>query len=84
MLKLHRTPDVSKQGDIVVARRNPEALWISGYEDRIIYDGRNDRGNQFAPLLEMISELTSDTSPNSFKEVIGDELFRTISKAAVA
>ncbi len=40
VFKLHRTPDESRQSDLVIARRNPEALWITGYEDRILYDGR--------------------------------------------
>jgi lysine 2,3-aminomutase len=36
----------------VIARRNPDALWISGYEDRILYDGRlEETGDKFGPLL---------------------------------
>ena len=41
MLKVHRSPhEASTQGDLIVARRNPQALWLSDYEDRIVYDGR--------------------------------------------
>ena len=41
IFKMIRSPHgAASQGDLVIAKRNPEALWISGYEDRIIYDGR--------------------------------------------
>lgn len=41
ILKVHRSPfEAEAQGDIIIARRNPNALWLSDYEDRIIYDGR--------------------------------------------
>jgi lysine 2,3-aminomutase len=41
VLKVHRSPfSASSQGDLVIARRNPRALWLSDYEDRIVYDGR--------------------------------------------
>ncbi len=52
VFKLHRTPSATRQSDIVIARRNPEALWITGYEDRILYDGRTGDGDEkWAPLL---------------------------------
>jgi len=51
VFKLHRTPDESRQSDLVIARRNPEALWITGYEDRILYDGREgDQDEKWALL----------------------------------
>ena len=41
VLKVHRSPSSAEtQGDLIIARRNPDALWLSDYEDRIIYDGR--------------------------------------------
>jgi L-lysine 2,3-aminomutase len=41
VFKILRSPGGAEaQGDLIVARSNPEALWISDYEDRIIYDGR--------------------------------------------
>jgi lysine 2,3-aminomutase len=41
VMKMIRAPHgAANQGDLIIAKRNPEALWISGYEDRIIYDGR--------------------------------------------
>ena len=49
VFKLHRSADPEREGDLIVARRNPEALWITGYEDRILYDGRLGR-SRFAPF----------------------------------
>lgn len=41
VMKVHRSPaSASSQGDLIIARRNPQALWLSDYEDRMIYDGR--------------------------------------------
>lgn len=57
VFKFHRTPNGSRQGDLIIAKRNAEALWISGYEDRILYDGRKERGQQFSPLVESIATL---------------------------
>lgn len=55
VFRLHRSPHNDRQGDIVIARRNPNALWITGYEDRILYDGRKERPDEkFAPLLSLI------------------------------
>jgi lysine 2,3-aminomutase len=44
------------QGDVVIARRNPRALWITGYEDRIIYDGRKQGVEKFtdAPMPHVV------------------------------
>ena len=54
VFKAHRTGESSKsQGDLVIAKRNPDALWITGYEDRIIYDGRTKKG--FAALADMFA-----------------------------
>ena len=56
IFRLHRTPYEDRQGAIVIARRNPEALWISGYEDRILYDGRKERDvAKIAPLLAALA-----------------------------
>ncbi len=52
IFRLHRTPYENRQSDLVIARRNPDALWITGYEDRILYDGRReDAQDKFGPLL---------------------------------
>jgi len=55
VFKSHRSPhEAESQGDLIIAKRNPEALWISGYEDRIIYDTRKDRDNKYDGLIEML------------------------------
>lgn len=61
IFKLHRTPDTSVQGDLVIARRNPEALWITGYEDRILFDGRKSGQQKFSPLGKMLAALFGGT-----------------------
>lgn len=54
VFRLHRTPYESRQSDLVIARRNPDALWITGYEDRILYDGRREEaGDKWAALLAL-------------------------------
>jgi lysine 2,3-aminomutase len=75
VFKLHRTPYVACQGDLVIARRNPKALWISGYEDRILYDGRRARGEQYAPLAAIVKELlTGEHVPlEALHGILGDE-----------
>ncbi len=56
--KSHRSPhEAETQGDLVIAKRNPEALWISGYEDRIIYDTRRGTGNKYTGLIQMLLSL---------------------------
>lgn len=75
--KFHRTPKGSRQGDLIIARRNPKALWISGYEDRIIYDARKDN-NQYAPLANI---LKSFVSPDQLKDVVGEEVVEELKEA---
>ncbi|XBQ16486.1 MAG: hypothetical protein ABL308_01100 [Oceanicaulis sp.] len=56
VFRLHRTPFENRQSDLVIARRNPEALWITGYEDRILYDGRVEGADEkWGPLLAAIA-----------------------------
>jgi len=39
IFKIFRSPaDAGTQGNIIIARSNPDALWISGYLDRIVSD----------------------------------------------
>lgn len=57
VFKVHRTPEQGCHGDLVIAKRNPQALWISGYEDRILYDARKGEGNQFSPLAKVLADL---------------------------
>jgi lysine 2,3-aminomutase len=54
IFKSHRSPhEAESQGDVVIAKRNPEALWISGYEDRIIYDTRRGHNDKYAGLVSL-------------------------------
>jgi lysine 2,3-aminomutase len=57
VFKIHRSPGFGEtQGELIIAKSNPEALWISDYEDRILYDGRR-RGTQQcggAPAVELV------------------------------
>jgi len=63
VFRLHRTPDAARQSDLVIARRNPDALWITGYEDRILYDGRVDTGDdKWGPLLAALAPAMMDAA----------------------
>ncbi|MBW8831779.1 MAG: hypothetical protein JF606_20635 [Burkholderiales bacterium] len=51
VMKVHRSPhSATSQGDLIIARRNPNALWLSDYEDRIVYDGRREEGEKYKRL----------------------------------
>ena len=55
IFRFHRSPhDAGSQGDLVIAKRNPEALWISGYEDRIIYDSRRADHEKYGGLVSLL------------------------------
>ena len=57
IFKIYRSPyDANSQGDLVIARRNPEALWISGYEDRILYDSRKPAHEKYSGLISSFIE----------------------------
>ncbi|MCB1782541.1 MAG: hypothetical protein KDI13_00960 [Alphaproteobacteria bacterium] len=57
IFRSHRSPhEARSQGDLIIAKRNPEALWISGYEDRIIYDTRRGDGEKYAGLVSLLIE----------------------------
>lgn len=70
IFKLHRTPNKKTQGGIVIARRNPEALWITGYEDRILYDGRKEGNERFGALAQFLEPLFSKLDDGSFEEKV--------------
>ncbi len=51
--KCHRSPSRDDlQGGLIIAVRNPEALWLSGYEDRLVYDCRPDGVNRLGILSD--------------------------------
>lgn len=65
VMKIHRTPEHGRHGDLVIAKRNPEALWISGYEDRILYDARKGESNQFSPLGKLLADVFGEENLRS-------------------
>jgi hypothetical protein len=51
--KCHRSPSRDDlQGGLIIAVRNPKALWLSGYEDRLIYDCRAGGVNHLGILSD--------------------------------
>ncbi|PCJ95228.1 MAG: hypothetical protein COA45_12325 [Zetaproteobacteria bacterium] len=55
IFKSHRSPHEARtQGDLIIAKRNPEALWITGYEDRIIYDSRKPEHQKYNGLVSLL------------------------------
>jgi hypothetical protein len=51
--KCHRSPSRDNlQGGLIIAVRNPEALWLSGYEDRLLYDCRPGGVNKLGILSD--------------------------------
>jgi len=63
VMKVHRSPhSAGSQGDLIIARRNPDALWLSDYEDRIIYDGRLQGADKYRSPLVTLEEASSCTS----------------------
>lgn len=57
VFKAHRVPYTHWQGDLIIARRNPKALWISGYMDRLIYDGRKEGNDKWSPMGSLLKTL---------------------------
>ena len=52
--KVHRSPSRHDlQGGMIVAARRPEALWLSAYEDRILYDCRPGGVNRLGELADL-------------------------------
>ena len=55
IFKSYRSPySADSQGDLIIAKSNPEALWISGYEDRILYDTRRGDNEKFSGLINVV------------------------------
>lgn len=63
IMKSHRSPyEAETIADLVIARRNPEALWISGYEDRILYDFRRPADQKYSGLIRMVAGILAAES----------------------
>ncbi len=56
IFRIHRSPhEAESQADVIIAKCNPEALWISGYEDRILYDTRKgSHNNKYEGLMQLL------------------------------
>lgn len=60
VFRVHRAPhEAASQGDLIIARRNPEALWLSGYEDRILYDARAEAAGRYTGLVNLLQAIVS-------------------------
>ena len=69
IFRAHRSPhEASAQGDLVIAKRNPEALWISGYEDRILYDFRKPEHAKYSGFVSMLLQSFGQDYLNKIKE----------------
>lgn len=78
IFKIHRSPaEARTQGDLVIAKSNPEALWISGYEDRILYDTRRGDGDKYNGLISAMV----DTIGKDFIEYLAGEDAQDIREA---
>ena len=64
IMKVHRSPFAAhSQCDLVIAKRNAHALWISDYEDRILYDGRKqDAADKYEGVADALAALDGDTA----------------------
>src|SRR5262249_52144901 len=64
VFRAHRSPhEADTQFDLVIAKRNPEALWISGYEDRILYDARRPADQKYNGLVQLlVNAMLEDTA----------------------
>ncbi len=70
IFRSHRSPhEASSQGDLIIAKRNPEALWMSGYEDRILYDSRRPEHEKYGGLVAL---LANNFGAEFFKKMKAD------------
>ncbi len=54
---LRGAADAPNKGKIAIVGRNPEAIWFSGYEDRVIYD----EAGLFAESMKSTSSVSNET-----------------------
>jgi lysine 2,3-aminomutase len=69
VFRSHRSPhEARSQGDLIIAKRNPEALWISGYEDRILYDARNPDHQKYNGLVSTLIQQFGEDMFDKIRE----------------
>ena len=67
IFRIVRSPyNVKTYGRLIVAKSNPEALWLSAYEDDIIYDGRKPAEEQSSMIGKVIAGLIEEIDLTSF------------------
>ncbi len=70
VFKMHRSPYADMQSDMVIARRNPKALWITNYEDRIIYDGRKKGDDKYSPLAKFLQPFVESVGEENLPKLV--------------
>ena len=60
---LRGAEDAPKKGKIAIVGRNPEAIWFSGYEDRVIYD----EAGLFTESMKSTSSVTMEAKSGMAK-----------------
>ena len=60
---LRGAEDAPKKGKIAIVGRNPEAIWFSGYEDRVIYD----EAGLFTESMQSTSSVTLEAQSGMAK-----------------
>jgi L-lysine 2,3-aminomutase len=79
VFRCHRSPSNSDlQGGLIMAVRNPDALWLSGYEDRILYDCRPGGVNKLGVLADqwlagVMAAAAKEEERPSEEQIIGDQ-----------
>ncbi len=69
IFRSHRSPhEARSQGDLIIAKRNPEALWISGYEDRILYDARKPDHQKYNGLVSTLIQQFGEDMFDKIRE----------------
>ncbi|MFK5891228.1 MAG: hypothetical protein QM486_10925 [Flavobacteriaceae bacterium] len=58
---LRGAEDAPKKGKVAIVGRNPEAIWFSGYEDRVIFD----EAGLFAESMKSTSSISSESKSTS-------------------
>lgn len=71
VFKMHRSPfSATTQSDLVIARRNAKALWISDYEDRIIYDGRKTGEEKYSAMAKLFTALVPQETLDQLSKIM--------------
>jgi len=58
---LRSAADASNKGQVAIVGRNPEAIWFSGYEDRVIFD----EAGLFTESMKSTSNVSNETHKQS-------------------